>query len=169
MSATLPMPSYAAHTTTAPASQPATPGRMKLLRDGLLCLVAAFGIASCATPPATPQQPGVDRQFAQAEKLSHEGKFLESAQAYEALAAKGPHAHRVFAFARRSGAQLTVAVAPRLTGAADGWRDTVLPLPPGAWRNVLTDQVVSGPAVALAELWRAFPTALLVEAPGARA
>jgi (1->4)-alpha-D-glucan 1-alpha-D-glucosylmutase len=80
---------------------------------------------------------------------------------YEPLTARGPHAHRVFAFARRSGAQVTITAVPRLTGAADGWRDTVLDLPSGTYRNVLDGRVVQSGPIQLASLWRAFPTALL--------
>ena len=64
------------------------PRRMRSIRDGLLSIVLVLGIASCTTPPTQPQAPGVDRQLAQAEKLSHDGKFQESAQAYTALAAR---------------------------------------------------------------------------------
>ncbi|MEO8549160.1 MAG: malto-oligosyltrehalose synthase [Kofleriaceae bacterium] len=83
---------------------------------------------------------------------------------YTPLAATGPHAARVFAFAR--GNDLIIAV-PR-AGTIDP--ETVLELPPGAWCNVLTDERVrdrvaddrySG-AVALAPLWAQFPVALLL-------
>jgi len=93
MPATLSIPPYAPSATRnlARASQArAESGRMKPLRDGLMCLIAVLGIASCATPPTQPQGPGVDRQLEQAEKLSREGKYQESARAYEALAAQSP-------------------------------------------------------------------------------
>jgi (1->4)-alpha-D-glucan 1-alpha-D-glucosylmutase len=84
---------------------------------------------------------------------------------YRALAAAGPHAHRVFAFARSfpagaDGDALVTAV-PRLAAAADGWRGTTLALPPGRWRNLLDDTTHTG-TVTVADLWRAFPVALLV-------
>ncbi|MGE5186253.1 MAG: malto-oligosyltrehalose synthase, partial [Acidobacteriota bacterium] len=86
----------------------------------------------------------------------HPGKFEG---AYRALAATGPHAHRVFAFAR--GDDL-VAIAPRLGAHADGWRDTTLQLPPGAWRDVLADRAVpGGGARAVGEILAGFPIALL--------
>ena len=56
----------------------------------LLGVVLMLCLASCTTPPTQPHQAGADRQLAQAEKLSHEGKFLESAQAYAALATQSP-------------------------------------------------------------------------------
>jgi (1->4)-alpha-D-glucan 1-alpha-D-glucosylmutase len=80
------------------------------------------------------------------------------AGAYRALAAAGPHAHRVFAFAR--GGEL-LAIVPRLTGRADGWRDTALEIPPGAWRDVLSERVHGGGSRPMGELLGAFPIALL--------
>lgn len=64
--------------------------RMRTIKDSLLAIIMVLGIASCTVPPTQPQAPGVDRQLAQAEKLSHDGKFQESAQAYAALAAQSP-------------------------------------------------------------------------------
>jgi (1->4)-alpha-D-glucan 1-alpha-D-glucosylmutase len=78
---------------------------------------------------------------------------------YRALAAAGPHAHRVFAYAR--GDDL-VAVIPRLGVRAEGWRDTTLALGPGTWRDVLSDRDVGGGAHPVASLWRALPIALLL-------
>ncbi|HEU0037249.1 MAG TPA: malto-oligosyltrehalose synthase [Kofleriaceae bacterium] len=83
--------------------------------------------------------------------------------AYEPLAAIGAHAHRVFAFARGGMPPALVTVVPRLGVAADGWRDTTLELPHGTWRDVLSDRTHAGIAP-IAELWRAFPVALLVRA-----
>ncbi|HEY5922816.1 MAG TPA: malto-oligosyltrehalose synthase [Kofleriaceae bacterium] len=80
---------------------------------------------------------------------------------YRALVASGPHAHRVFAFAR--GDDL-VSIVPRLGVHADGWRDTALDLPPGNWRDVLSDQTFSGGPCAVAQLWRTLPIALLTRA-----
>src|SRR4029077_14905806 len=60
--------------------------------------------------------------------------------AYTPLAASGPKAAHVVAFAR---GEQVVTVAPRLSGgipAKGGWSDTRLALPPGAWRNALTGE-----------------------------
>jgi (1->4)-alpha-D-glucan 1-alpha-D-glucosylmutase len=84
---------------------------------------------------------------------------LFDAPAYRALAASGPHAHRVFAFAR--GDDL-VTIVPRLTAGAEGWRDTTLELPAGAWRDVLADRVVAGGTVPVALLFAVLPIAVLV-------
>ena len=81
--------------------------------------------------------------------------------AYKALDAAGPHAHRVFAFARGGHCPDLIAIVPRLGVQADGWRATTIAIPRGTWRDVLSDQTFSGGAVALPELWRALPIALL--------
>ncbi|WP_395695791.1 malto-oligosyltrehalose synthase [Nocardioides sp.] len=77
---------------------------------------------------------------------------------YAPVLAEGPAARHVLAF-DRGGA---VTVATRLpVGLADrgGWSDTTLVLPPGTWRDVLTDQPASD---RLADLLRDLPVALLV-------
>ncbi|MDQ3334828.1 MAG: malto-oligosyltrehalose synthase [Myxococcota bacterium] len=82
---------------------------------------------------------------------------------YQPLAATGPHAHRVFAFVRKSGDRTAITIVPRLSGGADGWRETTLAIPPGTWKNVLTTDKQQGGKLVLAEIWRRFPTALLVD------
>jgi (1->4)-alpha-D-glucan 1-alpha-D-glucosylmutase len=77
---------------------------------------------------------------------------------YRRLHAEGPAAAHAFAFERNG----LVTVATRLPvglAAAGGWRDTVLPLPPGDWTDVLTGtSAVAG----LSELLSRYPVALLV-------
>jgi len=94
---------------------------------------------------------------------------------YQPLAAAGPAAAHVLAFARSG---KTVTVATRLPGGLrrrGGWRDTTLTLPAGRWQDVLTGAEygerpaaadrgcrVSGPVVmSLADLTRHLPVALL--------
>jgi (1->4)-alpha-D-glucan 1-alpha-D-glucosylmutase len=77
---------------------------------------------------------------------------------YRALRASGPAAAHVVAFERTD----LVAVATRLPvglAAGGGWRDTVLPLPPGDWTDVLTGRPA---AERLADLLDTYPVALLV-------
>jgi len=83
---------------------------------------------------------------------------------YRALAAEGPAAGHVVAFARGGGR--LVAVATRLPlglERAGGWRGTVLPLPdgPGPWTDVLTGQTVPAGNVPLDQLLSRYPVALL--------
>ncbi|MGH3760747.1 malto-oligosyltrehalose synthase [Actinophytocola sp.] len=77
---------------------------------------------------------------------------------YRPLPADGPAAAHVLAFARDG----VVAVATRLPVglARTGWRDTVLALPPGGWRDHLTHRAVPG-LVPVAELLSRYPVALL--------
>jgi (1->4)-alpha-D-glucan 1-alpha-D-glucosylmutase len=78
-------------------------------------------------------------------------------EAYEPLAAIGPHAHRVFAFLRGR----AITAVPRLGVHAKGWANTMLQLPEGPWRDVLSERTHTG-GVPIRELWARFPVALLV-------
>lgn len=84
---------------------------------------------------------------------------------YQALAAAGAHAPRVFAFAR---GDALVAVVPRGSAGAGSWHDTMLALPAGSaetsWRDILSDRTLDGGTIAVGELWRDLPIALLVRA-----
>jgi (1->4)-alpha-D-glucan 1-alpha-D-glucosylmutase len=78
---------------------------------------------------------------------------------YRPLDASGPHAHRVFAFAR---GDALVAVVSRLTIRAKGFAATTLALPAGNWRDVLTDRPLPGGPRPVSELLGTFPIALLI-------
>ena len=78
---------------------------------------------------------------------------------YEPLQASGSRSGHVVAFVRGGD---VIAVAPRLVFMmANDWGDTVLPLPQGRWKNEFT-QIAYHQDVALADLLRGFPVALLV-------
>lgn len=78
---------------------------------------------------------------------------------YLPLLAHGEHADRVVAFERGGGA---VTVVPRLVSLLprELWHVTV-PLPPGAWRNVITGDEHIGGDVDVRVILRRFPVALL--------
>ncbi|MFD3803963.1 malto-oligosyltrehalose synthase [Streptomyces sp. NPDC058619] len=85
---------------------------------------------------------------------------------YAPLTARGPAAEHCLAFARSPG---LVAVATRLSyrlAGAGGWRDTVLPLPPGRWVPLAGPDGAPGAPyagkAALGELLAARPVALLL-------
>ncbi len=81
---------------------------------------------------------------------------------YTPLRAEGPAARHAVAFLRGGDA---VAVATRLPAGLrrrGGWADTVLPLPGGPWRDVLTGVTHAGPHPLLATLALRLPVALLV-------
>jgi (1->4)-alpha-D-glucan 1-alpha-D-glucosylmutase len=84
---------------------------------------------------------------------------------YRALAAHGPAAGHVIAFARGGGRLVAVSTRLPLTlQRSGGWRGTVLPLPdgPGEWTDVLTGQTVPAGAVPLDRLLSRYPVALLM-------
>jgi (1->4)-alpha-D-glucan 1-alpha-D-glucosylmutase len=86
---------------------------------------------------------------------------------YRPLPAEGPAAGHALAFLRGR----AVTVATRLPAALreqGGWAGTVLPLPAGPWRDVLTGATHPGPRPLLSSLTKRFPVALLVPGrPGA--
>ena len=81
---------------------------------------------------------------------------------YEPLAASGPAAGHAVAFRRGGQAVTVVTRLPVGLRRGGGWQDTALPLPGGAWADLLTGAVHRGPAVPMAELTGRLPVALLV-------
>jgi (1->4)-alpha-D-glucan 1-alpha-D-glucosylmutase len=115
-------------------------------------------------------------------RRDHPGWFAGS---YRPLPAEGPAARHAVSFLRgppaysgtdgthgTDGAHSTdgadgpaVTVATRLPGGLrqrGGWADTVLPLPAGPWRDVLTGATHAGPRPLLSTVTERFPVALLV-------
>ena len=84
------------------------------------------------------------------------------AAGYQPLPATGPAAAHLTAFRRGGPAVTVVTRLPVSLRRAGGWRDTALPLPGGAWTDLLTSAVYEGGAVPAAELTRRLPVALLV-------
>jgi (1->4)-alpha-D-glucan 1-alpha-D-glucosylmutase len=79
--------------------------------------------------------------------------------AYRPLAASGPRADHVVAFARSDG---VVAVVPRLTaGRGAAWGATRLPLPTGRWSSLLGGEEQFEGRVRLGDILGRFPVALL--------
>ena len=96
------------------------------------------------------------------------------AGSYRPLPAEGPAAGHALSFLRGSSAQggPAVTVATRLPGGLrerGGWADTVLPLPGGPWRDVLTGDTHAGPRPALSSLTERLPVALLIPSRSGRA
>lgn len=99
---------------------------------------------------------------------------------YVPLAAAGPAAEHVLAFARVYEGRAAVVVVPRLVLALqsvgqtlwkpDAWRDTTLdlPWPAGEWRHICTDQTITAAAgkLPIDSLLGTFPIALLEGAVG---
>lgn len=82
---------------------------------------------------------------------------------YKRLLATGARSDRVIAFLRGS---KVLCCAPRLTAGiqpAPYWEATCIELPKGKWHNVLSAQDYRGGPTSVAELFSAFPVALLVK------
>jgi (1->4)-alpha-D-glucan 1-alpha-D-glucosylmutase len=100
-------------------------------------------------------------------RREHPGWFAGN---YRPLDAEGPAARHAVSFLRGPSAGggsggAAVTVATRLPGGLrrrGGWADTVLPLPPGPWRDMLTGVTHVGPRPLLSSLTKRFPVALLV-------
>lgn len=107
--------------------------------------------------------PDVDQTGAAKLLVTHKALTLrrdrpELFTGYRPIHAEGPAARHVLAFARSAD---LVAVATRLPvglATGGGWRDTVLPLPPGTWTDVLTGHPTDG---TVADLLARYPVALL--------
>ena len=81
--------------------------------------------------------------------------------AYVAMEVDGTKHDHVIAYLR---GDAVVTVVPRLTLKLDGaWKDTVVTLPEGRWRNRLTGGSVDGGTILVKSLLKDFPVALLVK------
>ena len=82
---------------------------------------------------------------------------------YRPIAASGVAAAHVVAFSRGGGALTVVPRLPLRLAAAGGWRDTVIDVPAGRWRNELTGEPVSGGRVSVGSILGRFPVAFLAD------
>ncbi|HEX4831433.1 MAG TPA: malto-oligosyltrehalose synthase [Trebonia sp.] len=98
-------------------------------------------------------------------RRAHPDWFTGPGATYQPVAAEGPAAGHVVAFARGDGREPgAVTVATRLPAglrAGGGWGDTTIALPAGTWRDALTGRRHPGGPVPLASLTEHFPVALL--------
>jgi (1->4)-alpha-D-glucan 1-alpha-D-glucosylmutase len=79
---------------------------------------------------------------------------------YTPLEVDGPKHDHTIAYLR---GEDVVTVVPRLTLKLDGsWKDTIVVLPKGRWRNRLTGGAVDGGVITMKLLLKDFPLALLV-------
>jgi (1->4)-alpha-D-glucan 1-alpha-D-glucosylmutase len=111
-------------------------------------------------PPADPGDKGAVTAAALRLRRRRPEVFGDSAT-YTPLTAEGPAAAHCVAFVR-SGEVLTAVTRLSLRLAeAGGWRDTVLPLPPGRWADVLDPGREFTGHARVAELFEGLPVALL--------
>ncbi|NEY34159.1 malto-oligosyltrehalose synthase [Streptomyces sp. PRKS01-65] len=119
-----------------------------------------------AYPPADPGEKAALTRAALRLRARRPGAF-GAAGAYEPLAARGPAAAHCLAFTRRGEVLTAVTRLSLRLSQEGGWRDTVLPLPPGRWADVLApDRVFAGQARA-EDLFAPLPVALLERVEGA--
>jgi (1->4)-alpha-D-glucan 1-alpha-D-glucosylmutase len=115
-----------------------------------------------------PGQPGPGQLDAEKLLVTSAALRLRRAQpdwfagSYQPLAAEGPAAGHCVAFCRGGQAVTVTTRLPAGLAGSGGWRSTVLPLPAGGWRDVLTGTVHTGRCPPLADLTRRLPVALLV-------
>ena len=91
-------------------------------------------------------------------RRAHPDWFGETA-AYTPLAISGEKSRHAIAFQRGNNAITIVQRWPM--GLAEDWSDTSVELPPGRWKNHLTDEPMHGTNVPLSELLHDLPVALL--------
>jgi (1->4)-alpha-D-glucan 1-alpha-D-glucosylmutase len=93
--------------------------------------------------------------------LAHRGRHPGAygpESGYQALAAAGPEADRVVAFARGGGLAVVV---PRLLAGLGDWAGTTVTLPDGDWHDLLGGGTRAGGEVPVADLLGQFPVAVL--------
>jgi malto-oligosyltrehalose synthase len=96
-------------------------------------------------------------------RAAHPDWFTGPSAGYTPVTADGPAQDHVIAFARGRG-EGAITVATRLPvglRTSGGWAGTVLPVPNGDWRDVLTGAAYRGPLLKLADLTARLPVALL--------
>jgi (1->4)-alpha-D-glucan 1-alpha-D-glucosylmutase len=133
------------------------------LRRTMLGEVKLAKVSEVAARMADATDPGLPKMFVVHRCLTlrreHPEWFGQEA-GYTPVEAQGAKAECVVAFTR---ADRVLTVAPRLPLTVGGdWGGTTLEVPGGLWKNRLTGESVGGGTIAVAELLKEFPVALLV-------
>ena len=130
------------------------------LRRRLLAEIGTLSIAEILSRHTE----GLPKLFLLQRVLSVRGRCAEAFRpkgAYQPLAAKGERSDHLLAFIRGGKA---VTLAPRLSVSLNGdWKNTVIELPAGNWKNVLSGEHVSGGTQMLSRLFSQFPVALMIK------
>ncbi|MEU2425626.1 malto-oligosyltrehalose synthase [Streptomyces sp. NPDC007851] len=113
-----------------------------------------------AFPPADPDEKDAVTAAALRLRARRPDVFGDSAT-YTPLTAEGPAAAHCLAFARSGEVVTAVTRLSLRLAAAGGWRDTVLPLPPGRWADVLAPRREFTGHARVAELFEGQPVVLL--------
>ncbi|MEV0634301.1 malto-oligosyltrehalose synthase [Streptomyces sp. NPDC050619] len=112
-------------------------------------------------PPEDPGDKGAVTRAALLLRARRPDVFGDSAT-YAPLPAEGPAAAHCVAFVRSSEVLTAVTRLSLRLAEAGGWRDTLLPLPPGRWADALAPEREFGGHARVAELFERLPVALLV-------
>ncbi|MEV6759412.1 malto-oligosyltrehalose synthase [Streptomyces sp. NPDC051105] len=115
-----------------------------------------------------PEHPGEkDAVTAAALRLrARRPKVFGATATYAPLTAQGPAAGHCLAFARSGEVVTAVTLLSLRLAAAGGWRDTVLPLPPGRWADVLAPEREFTGHARVDVLFEGLPVALLERVDG---
>jgi (1->4)-alpha-D-glucan 1-alpha-D-glucosylmutase len=116
-------------------------------------------------PPANPGEKGAVTAAAVRLRARRPDVFGASAS-YEPLAAEGASAAHCVAYARSGEVVAAVTRLSLRLVEAGGWQDTVLPLPPGRWADVLAPEREFTGSVRAADLFAPLPVALLERVGG---
>jgi (1->4)-alpha-D-glucan 1-alpha-D-glucosylmutase len=140
-------------------------------RSMLAALDADFEEAGPHQAPGSPDRAAAAVARLDAAKLLVTARTLRLRRAraewfagdYAPVTATGPAAGHVVAFSR-GGQAITVATRlPAGLRGGDGWGQTAIELPAGAWTDLLSGALYDGGTVPLAELTRRLPVALLIQ------
>ena len=133
------------------------------LRRRLLAEIGTLPVAEILNRHAE----GLPKLFLLQRVLSARRRFAEAFGPkgdYRPLAAEGERSDHLVAYMR--GGQV-VTLAPRLVVGLNGdWRNTVIELPAGTWKNVFSGERFSGGTQELSRMLARFPVALLVREGG---
>jgi (1->4)-alpha-D-glucan 1-alpha-D-glucosylmutase len=89
-------------------------------------------------------------------------EWFSADAAYTPITADGPQSTRVIACLRGKN---VMTVVPRWSQDATSWANTSISVPPGPWRNRMTNKTISGGITRIADLLQEFPLALLTREP----
>jgi (1->4)-alpha-D-glucan 1-alpha-D-glucosylmutase len=146
-------------------TMPGVPDVYQGTEGEFLALVDPDNRRPVSFPPGQPGEKDAVTAAALRLRARRPDVFGETAT-YAPLAAEGPAAAHCLAFAR-SGEVITAVTRLSLRlAAAGGWRDTVLPLPPGRWADVLAPEREFTGRARVAELFEGRPVALLERVDG---
>jgi (1->4)-alpha-D-glucan 1-alpha-D-glucosylmutase len=132
--------------------------RAKLLRE-----IKAMPYSDAAAEVMRRADEGLPKLWTihQALKLRRERpESFGAAAGYTPLHVRGTKAEHAIAYLREKD---VVTIVPRLTTLLGDWEKTAVVLPPGGWSDRLTGSQLTGGKVALAEILKGFPVALLVK------